>query len=237
MSVINNYGVEKRISLVVPTLNESPNIKYVFSNIPEFVDEIVVVDGNSTDGTREEIKKYRDDAIIIIDKRRGKGQAMKTGFEIASGDIVVIMDADGSHDSKEMPKLLGPVLDGYDASHGSRMLPGGGSDDFTLFRKLGNKVFVRLVNHMFGADYSDLCYGYRAYKKETIQKMKCTRVGFEIETEQSIRIAKAGIKVKEIPSFEARRRNGNSNLSSFKDGWKILNVIVKEYIKDFGGRK
>jgi glycosyltransferase involved in cell wall biosynthesis len=237
MSMINKNGIEKKISIVIPTLNEGPNIKHVFSNIPEFVDEIVVVDGNSTDGTREEIKKYREDARIIIEHRRGKGQALITGFENASGDIVVIMDADGSHDTKELPMLLEPVLDGYDVSHGSRLIPGGGSDDFTPFRRLGNKVFVSLVNYMYGSEYSDLCYGYRAFKKEAIEKMTCTSKGFEIETEQSIRVTKAGLKVKEIPSFEARRMHGNSNLNTFRDGWKILDVIVKEYIKDFGGRK
>lgn len=237
LSLINKYGFEKKISVVVPTLNESQNIKHVFSNIPEFVDEIVVVDGNSTDGTRDEIKKYRNDAKIIIESRRGKGQALKTGFENASGDIVVIMDADGSHDTKELPRLLEPVLDGYDVSHGSRMLTGGGSDDITPFRRLGNKIFVSLVNYMYGSQYTDLCYGYRAFKKEAIEKMKCNRKGFDIETEQSIRVAKAGMKVKEVPSFEASRMHGNSNLNSFKDGWKILDVIVKEYIKDFGGRK
>jgi glycosyltransferase involved in cell wall biosynthesis len=237
MSLINKYGVNVRISIVVPTLNECPNIKHVFSNIPEFIDEIVVVDGNSTDGTRDEIKKYRTDAKIIIEKRHGKGQALKTGFENASGDIVVIMDADGSHDIREMSRLLEPVLDGYDASHGSRMLPGGGSDDITPFRSLGNKIFVSLVNYIYGSQYTDLCYGYRAFKKEAIEKMNCNRLGFDIETEQSIRVAKAGIKVKEVPSFEARRMYGNSNLNSFKDGWKILDVIVKEYIKDSGGRK
>lgn len=231
MSLIDKYGIEKRISIVIPTLNEGPNIKNVFSNIPEFVDEILVVDGNSTDGTREEIKKYRKDAKIIIENRRGKGQALKTGFENVSGDIVVIMDADGSHDTREMPGLLEPVLDGYDVSHGSRLIPGGGSADFTPFRRFGNNIFVSLVNYMYGSQYSDLCYGYRAFKKEAIQKMKCTSKGFEIETEQSIRVIKAGLKVKEIPSFEAHRMNGNSNLNTFRDGWKILDVIVKEYIK------
>ena len=233
MSLVNKYGMEKRISIVVPTLNEYPNIKHVFSNIPEFIDEIVVVDGNSTDGTRDEILKYRKDAKIIIEDRRGKGQALKTGFKNASGDIVVIMDADGSHDMKEISILLEPVLDGYDASHGSRLLPGGGSDDFTVFRKLGNKMFVTLVNYMYGSQYTDLCYGYRAFKKEAIEKMNCNRKGFDIETEQSIRIAKAGLRVKEIPSFEARRLHGSSNLNAFKDGWKIMDVIIKEYI-DFG---
>lgn len=237
MTLLNKFGIMKRISIVVPTLNESRNIKYLFSNIPNFVDEIVVVDGNSTDGTRDEIMKYRNDAKIIIENRLGKGQALKTGFENASGDIVVIMDADGSHDPKELPRLLEPVLDGYDASHGSRLLPGGGSNDFSVFRKLGNKMFVSLVNYMYGSEYTDLCYGYRAFKKEAIDKMTCRSKGFEIETEQSIRVRKAGLKVKEIPSFEAQRIHGNSNLNSFKDGWRILDVIVKEYIKDFGGKK
>lgn len=147
-----------------------------------------------------------------------------------------MMDADGSHDTKELPRLLEPVLDGYDASHGSRFLLGGGSDDFTAFRKLGNKMFVGLVNYIYGSNYTDLCYGYRAFKKEAIEKMTCTTNGFEIETEQSIHVRKAGLKVKEIPSFETRRMHGNSNLNSFKDGWKILDLIVKEYIKDIGGK-
>ncbi|NJD51857.1 MAG: glycosyltransferase family 2 protein [Candidatus Methanoperedens sp.] len=237
MSLIDKYGMEKRISIVIPTLNEGPNVKHVFSKIPEFIDEIVVVDGNSTDGTREEIKKYRKDAKIILENRPGKGQALKTGFKNASGDIVVIMDADGSHDTKELPMLLEPVLDGYDVSHGSRLIQGGGSDDFTPFRRLGNKMFVSLVNYMYGSEYSDLCYGYRAFKKDAIEKMTCTSKGFEIETEQSIRVTKTGLKVKEIPSFEAHRMHGNSNLNTLRDGWKILDVIVKEFIKDFGKRK
>jgi glycosyltransferase involved in cell wall biosynthesis len=232
MSKLSKNGMEKKISLVIPTLNEGPNIKHVFSNIPEFIDEIVVVDGDSTDGTRDEVKKYREDAKIIIEKSRGKGQALKTGFENASGDIIVIMDADGSHDVRELPGLVEPVLNGFDVSHGSRMLPGGGSDDFTAFRRFGNKIFASLVNYMYKAQYSDICYGYKAFKKEALQKMSCSRTGFEIETEQSIRVIKSGLKVKEIPSFEARRMNGNSNLNAFKDGWRILDVIVTEYLKD-----
>lgn len=229
MSLVSKNKQIKQISVVIPTLNEAPNIKDVFSNIPAFVDEIVVVDGNSTDGTREEIIKFRSDAKIIVEKPRGKGAAMKTGFESASGDLIVMMDADGSHDPGEISALLEPVLDGYDVSKGSRLLPGGGSDDFTAFRKLGNKMFVTMVNMMYGADYTDMCYGFRAFKREALEKMCCRASGFEIETEQSIRMKKAGLKIKEVPSFEARRKNGNSRLNSFKDGWRILKTIMKEY--------
>ncbi|MDO8725277.1 MAG: glycosyltransferase family 2 protein [Candidatus Methanoperedens sp.] len=223
----------KKISVVVPTMNESKNIKEVFPNIPDFVDEIVVVDGNSTDGTREEIKKYRKDTKIIIEQPSGKGSAMKTGFEMATGDLIIMMDADGSHDPAEIPSLLDPILDGFDVAKGSRLLPGGGSADFTPFRRMGNKIFVSMVNFLYDTNYSDLCYGYRAFKKEALDKINCSSNGFEIETEQSILMKKAGLKIKEVPSFEAKRKNGNSNLNSIRDGFKILNVIMKEYLKTF----
>ncbi|MCX9011267.1 MAG: glycosyltransferase family 2 protein [Candidatus Methanoperedens sp.] len=231
MSLINKYGDVKNISIVIPTLNEESNIKEVLPHIPDFIDEIVVVDGNSKDRTLEEILKFRKDAKIIIEKPEGKGAAMKTGFENATGDIVIMMDADGSHDPREIPGLLEPVLDGYDVSKGSRMLPGGGSADITLFRRFGNKLFVTMVNRMYKANYTDLCYGYRAFKKEALERMYCHSKGFEIETEQSIRMRKAGLRVKEVSSFEAQRKSGNSNLNSLRDGLRILNIILREYFK------
>ncbi|KCZ71734.1 glycosyl transferase [Candidatus Methanoperedens nitroreducens] len=236
MSLISKNEQRKKISVVIPTLNEALNIREVFSDIPAFVDEVVVVDGNSTDGTREEILKLRNDAKIIVERPSGKGTAIKTGFEHATGDLIVMMDADGSHDPREIPSLLEPVLDGYDVAKGSRLLPGGGSEDLTPFRRFGNSIFVAMVNNMYGTDYTDLCYGYRAFKREALKKICCSSSGFEIETEQSILMKKAGLRVKEVPSFEARRKNGNSNLNSFRDGWKILGIIVKEYFKKFDRR-
>lgn len=232
LSVVNQHGQKKKVSVVVPTLNEVLNIKDVFSNIPGFVDEIVVVDGNSNDGTIEEILKYRSDAKIVVEKPRGKGAAMKLGFEKSTGDLIVMMDADGSHDPEEIARLLEPVLDGYDVAKGSRMLPGGGSDDFTLFRKFGNKIFVNMVNLMYGARYTDLCYGYRAFKREALLELPCKSKGFDIETEQSILIKKTRLKVKEVPSYEAKRKNGRSNLNTLRDGWKIFIMILGEYFNE-----
>lgn len=230
--LLDIHNQEKKISVIIPTLNEVSNIKYVFPFIPRFIDEIIVIDGDSIDGTREEILKYRSNAKIVIYAIPGKGIALRKGFELATGDIVVMMDADGSHDPKELPSLIQPVLDGYDASKASRLLPGGGSDDFTLFRRFGNKVFITMVNKMYGANCTDLCYGYRAFKKDALRVMHCESDGFEIETEQSIRAIKAGLRVKEVPSFEAKRKYGNSRLNSFKDGWRILSLIISEYLKD-----
>ncbi len=230
--LVDKYGQEKKISVVIPTLNEASNIKEVFPFIPAIVDEVVVVDGESIDGTIEEITKFRKDAKIIVKKPSGKGDAMKTGFEIATGDLIAMMDADGSMNPRELPLLLEPLLDGYDVVHGSRMLPGGGSADFTPLRKFGNSVFVTMVNRLYGANYTDLCYGYRAFKRNALEKIRCRTKGFELETEQSILVIKAGLKIKEVPSFEAERKYGTSRLKTFRDGWKILNLIVMEYLKN-----
>ena len=231
MTISDVHNQEKRISIIMPTLNEVSNIKHIFPFIPKFIDEVVVIDGGSKDGTIDEILKFRKDAKIIIDTTPGKGVALRRGFDAATGDLIIMMDADGSHDPEEIPVLIEPVLNGYDVSKASRLLPGGGSDDFTAFRRFGNKMFVTMVNRLYGANYTDLCYGYRAFKREVVGRMNCKSDGFEIETEQSIRMVKAGLKVKEIPSFEARRKYGNSRLNAIRDGWRILEIIVREYFE------
>lgn len=231
MTLKDKNGDIKRVSVVMPTINERQNIKEVLPKLPDFIDEIIVVDGCSTDGTVDEIKKYRSDAKIFIESTFGKGAALRRGFKEASGDVVIMMDADGSHDPNDMLALVYPVLNGYDVAKASRLLPGGGSDDFTPFRRFGNRMFVVMVNTLYGSKYTDLCYGYRAFKKDALDKLRIKTSGFEVETEQSILMIKAGLKIKEIPSFEAMRKNGKSRLNSFRDGWKILRIIASEYIR------
>lgn len=226
---IDNFGNLKRISVVIPTLNENGNIKHVFPNIPEYVDEIIVIDGNSTDGTREEILKHKPNTKIFNVTPTGKGDALRMGFEKSTGDIIIMMDADGSHRFSEFPTLLEPVLNGHDVSKGSRFLPNGGSEDFTAFRRMGNQIFVGMVNVMYGAKITDICYGYCAFKRHAIAAMDCKSSGFEIETEQSIRMIKTGLKIKEFPSVEQKRISGESNLNAITDGTRILKTIIKEY--------
>lgn len=231
MTLKDKNGDIRTISVVIPTINECLNIKEVLPKLPEFIDEVIIVDGCSTDGTIEEIKRYRHDAKIFIETKRGKGAALRRGFKEASGDLVIMMDADGSHDPKELPLLVDPVLNGYDVTKASRLLPGGGSDDFTPFRRFGNKMFVTMVNMLYGSNYTDLCYGYRAFKKDALEKLQIRTNGFEVETEQSILMLKAGLRIKEVPSFEIKRRYGYSRLHSFRDGWKILKIIISEYMR------
>jgi len=218
---------QHKVSLVVPTMNEASNIPYVFSKIPEIVDEVVVVD-SSKDETVEAIKKIRPDAKIFMEEPKGKGRALKKGFEYATGDIVVMIDADGSMDPTEIPVFVTYLVDGYDAVKGSRIL--GGSEDLSLLRSLGNLFFVTLVNILYDTDYTDLCYGYRGFRKDALEKLKCVSDGFDVETEQSIMMKKMGLKVCEVPSYESRRIYGTSNLRTFGDGKKILLRILREKI-------
>lgn len=218
---------QHKVSLVVPTMNEANNIPHVFSKIPQIVDEVVVVD-SSKDKTVEVIKKIRPEAKIFIEEPKGKGKALKKGFEYATGDIVIMIDADGSMDPQEIPQFVKPLMDGYDAVKGSRIL--GGSDDLSLLRRFGNLCFVTLVNILYDTDYTDLCYGYRGFKKSALDKLKCTSDGFDVETEQSIMMKKMGLKVCEVPSYERRRIYGTSNLKTLGDGKKILMRILSEKV-------
>jgi len=213
------------ISLVVPTMNESKNIPHVFSKIPPIVKEIVVVD-SSKDDTVDVILQYAPRAKIIKTEPRGKGNALKLGFDNATGDVIVMIDADGSMDPGEIPEFVRPLLKGFDAVQGSRVL--GSSDDLTPLRRFGNYMFVSLVNNLYHADYTDLCYGYRAFRREALDKIEFDSDGFDVETELTIRMKKVGLKICEVPSHETPRIHGESNLSTFGDGWKILSRIFKE---------
>lgn len=228
--LVNISSLDKgqhKVSLVIPTMNEANNIPHVFSKIPQIVDEVVVVD-SSKDKTVEAIKNIRPDAKIFVEEPKGKGKALKKGFEYATGDIVIMMDADGSMDPQEIPQFVKPLMDGYDAVKGSRIL--GGSDDLSLLRSFGNFCFVTLVNILYDTDYTDLCYGYRGFKKSALDKLKCASDGFDVETEQSIMMKKMGLKVCEVPSYEGRRIYGTSNLRTFGDGKKILMRILREKV-------
>ena len=213
-----------KVSLVIPTKNEAANIPHVFPKLPDIVDELVIVD-SSTDNTVDVIRQYRPDAIIIREEPKGKGAALKTGFKHATGDLIVMMDADGSMDPGDIPIFLEPVMNGHDVAKGSRIL--GGSEDLTPTRRFGNWCFVSMVNLLYGTDYTDLCYGYRAFKRTALDKLDTESTGFDVETEQSILMKKLGLEVCEVPSYERKRMYGTDNLMAFRDGWRILTMILR----------
>lgn len=221
------------VSVVIPTLNEADNLPDVLSRIPNIVDEIVVVDGHSQDDTVEIAQKVCPTAKVIFQGNRGKGDALRCGFACAQGDIIVQIDADGSMDPSEIEKFAEAVNEGYDVVKGSRYLFGGGSTDLTPQRSFGNRMFVMLVNLLFSAKYTDLCYGYMAFRRDALSRLRGTLEGngFQIETELCIKAKKLGLRITEVPSFEGERRNGNSRLNVLRDGFRIFQMIIVEFLK------
>jgi glycosyltransferase involved in cell wall biosynthesis len=230
-----------RVSVVIPTLNEARNLPYVFGKLPRGIHEVIVVDGYSVDETLEVARRWRSDVRIIMQNREGKGNALACGIAAATGDIIATIDADGSADPGEIPRFVDALVNGADFAKGTRFSDDGGSSDITRLRALGNRMLCFFVNVLYGTKYSDLCYGYNAFWGHIIPKLGIDATtpprddsgplwgdGFEVETLISIRVARAGLAVTEVPSFEYRRIHGVSNLSAVSDGIRVLRTILAE---------
>lgn len=216
------------VSVVIPTLNEEKNLLFLLPLIPTWVKEIIIVDGYSTDRTRELAISLHPKIRVIYQSGPGKGSALRSGFAEASGDIIVMLDADGSHDPSEIPLFVSALLAGADFAKGSRFIQGGGTDDMEWYRRLGNWCLKLMVGLSFGGKYSDLCYGYNAFQSKSLDVLNLDADGFEIETQINIRALKNNLKIKEVPSFEAERMFGTSYLKTIPDGWRVLKTIVRE---------
>jgi glycosyltransferase involved in cell wall biosynthesis len=231
-----------RVSIVIPARNEARNLPHVLGALPAGVHEVIVVDGHSIDDTIEVALRVRPDVKIVQQTRRGKGNALACGFAEVTGDVVVMLDADGSADPGEIPAFVEALEAGAEFAKGTRFDRGGGSHDITRFRRIGNTGLNRLVNLMFGTRYTDLCYGYNALRVHLLPVLDLPPVhaignlpggmlwgdGFEIETLINVRIAQADARITEVGSTEKPRMHGVSNLKAIPDGIRVLRTIVAE---------
>jgi glycosyltransferase involved in cell wall biosynthesis len=232
-----------RVSVVLPALNEARNLPHVFTRMPLDVHEVILVDGNSIDGTVAEARRLWPGVRVVSQSRTGKGNALACGFESATGDVIAMVDADGSADPAEIPRFVFALThDGADFAKGTRFLPGGGSSDITRLRALGNRFLSSSFNLLYGSRYTDLCYGFNVFWRRHVPALALDATtlapadgsrlwgdGFEVETLIHIRAVQAGLTVSEVASYEHSRIHGVSNLNAFSDGFRIMRILLSEH--------
>lgn len=216
-----------RVTVLIPAKNEAGNIAWVLRGMPPSVDEVVLVDGKSTDRTVEIARAIRPNIVVLSEPARGKGSAMRAGFAVARGRWVVVMDADGSMDPADIDAYVAALEGGADLVKGSRYMQGGGSTDLTVVRSLGNRALLTLSNLLYRQQFTELCYGFFALRASRIDELRLQATGFEIETEVVCRSVRQGFTIREIPSHESPRISGESNLHPFRDGARILNTMMR----------
>ena len=219
------------VSIIIPTKNEEHNLPHIFPYLPRS-SEIILVDGHSTDNTIKVAKGLRRDALILMQEGTGKGNALKMGFDHATKEFVITFDADGSFRPSEVYRLIQELRDGYDLVKGSRFLPGGGTLDMPRNRVIGNRGLTAIANLVYGSHYSDLVYGFHAFRRDALKKIMLRSEGFEMDAELYLRASRAGLKIAELPSFENRRIYGISQLNSLRDGRRILKTIMRERFRE-----
>jgi glycosyltransferase involved in cell wall biosynthesis len=219
-----------RISVVIPALNEAENLKQVLPRIPDWIDEVILVDGHSTDDTIAVALECLPGVKVVCQKGQGKGEALREGFTAASGDVIVMMDADGSTDPTEIPLFVGALVSGADFAKGTRFVQGGGSSDLGPLRRLGNLVFTVMFRVLFRNRCTDLCYGYNAFWASVIPVLRLDADGFDVEAQMNVRALRAHLRVVEVPSYESERYRGVSHLNTFRDGWRVLATMLREWL-------
>lgn len=229
------------VTVVIPAMNEAKNLPWLAARMPGGIEQIVLVDGRSTDGTVETARTLWPDVDVVRQTRTGKGNALACGLAAARGDIIVTIDADGSMDPGEIPRFVQALVGGADYAKGSRFTEGGGSSDITRIRKLGNRALNGITGRVHKTTYTDLCYGFNAMWRHVLPVLGLQPGdadafwdhrrgdGFEVETLMNIRVHLAGLSIVEVPSFEAPRIYGGSNLRAVSDGLRVLSTIAMEH--------
>ncbi len=220
---------KSKVSIVIACKNEGEGIGRILKSVKKYSDDIIVVDAHSNDGTREKTIEFG--GRFFLDNKKGRGDALKIGIKKAKKEVLVFFDADGSHEEKDIPKFVSPILrEEADLVIGSRRT--GGSSDLTvnltgIIRSAGCDFLVAMVNHKFKTHLTDILYSFRAIKTETARKLHFKSNDFGIEQEMVVTCLQKGYKVKEIPSRERARAWGKSKLRTIT-GIKFIYCLVKQ---------
>jgi dolichol-phosphate hexosyltransferase len=221
------------ISIIVPCRNEARNLEILLPQLVGVAEEVLIIDGHSTDNTRELTQQHG--FRHVLDNRLGKGDGIRVGIEHASQDICVFIDADLSHDPGDIPGLVQPILENRaDMVLGSRMR--GGGDEFIatlneLVRLAGNMGLTWLINVRCRSALSDSQNGYRAARTSLLKAMELKAIKHTVELEMTMRVLRSGARVIEYPTHEYPRRFGQSSLSVMRQGLLFLLVFLRECVR------
>jgi glycosyltransferase involved in cell wall biosynthesis len=220
----------QRVTVVIPAKDESATLPAVVEGVKPYCSELIVVDGRSKDGTPELASRLG--ARVVVDDGKGKGSALRLAAREASREVLVFVDADGSHDPNDVPRVAAPVLAGeFDLVIGSRRR--GGSDElhssfFEFVRLVGSEIIGLAINYRFGRRLTDYQNGLRAIRRDVMNSLGTTQNSFTIEQEMSIKCIRRGYRVGEVPAHEYRRRAEHSHIVTWKVGWRYVWSLLKE---------
>ena len=222
--------IKKKVTVIIPVKNEEGEITRIIEDARPYADEVLVVDGHSTDATPRLASEAG--ARVVSDNGRGKGDGMRTGIKEASGDILVFIDGDGSHEAGDIPALVQPLLeDKADLVVASRML--GGSDELhgtvtNFIRMAGSCIVALILNYRWGCELTDCENGFRAVRRDVALNLNLRANDFDIEQEMLMKVLKKGYRVTEVASHEYKRKSGKSKLPTSR-GWKFIWRLIVEF--------
>lgn len=218
---------DAKVSVIICTLNETPNLPFVLPQLPSGVEEVLLVDGHSTDGTVELARELLPDIRLLYQPGTGKGDALRYGIQEAQGDIIVTLDADGETDPAEVFRFVEPLLQGYDFAKGSRLAQGRPAR-MPRYRWFGNKVLAVTFNFLYGTRFTDICSGYNGFRKSAFLQLQLRYDNCEMEQQMLAKATKAGMRVVEVPHRSSGRLAGISKIKGVKQGFIDWFVIIKE---------
>ena len=227
------------VSVIICALNEEGSLPHVLPKIPDWVDEIILVDGNSTDSTVEIAKNICSRVRVLYQQGKGKGDALTYGVNEASGEIIVTLDADGETPPEEIELFVKPLVEGNDSAKGSRLFRRK-PRNMPRYRWIGNKVLAFTCNILYGTNFSDICSGYNSFWRKDFLKLNLSfgknELGCSMEQQMVVKAKKADMKILEIPIITNGRIAGKSVINgipqSVNQGFKDWFIIIRERFRD-----